>query len=59
MNVGGTLNTVVRSTLPSLMAAAMLNTFATDPGSFASTAAMLPESAEYVPSSFKRSVDIA
>ena len=50
---------VFESTCPSLIAAAMLNTFATDPGSFASTAAMFPESAEYVPSSFKRNVDIA
>ena len=37
----------------------MLNTLATEPGSYASTAAKFPESAVYVPFSLRRIVDNA
>ena len=55
----GTENVDCGVTVPSSMAAATLNTLATEPGSWASTAAMFPAVWEYVPSSLRRTFDIA
>ena len=57
--IPGTENTESAVIFPSLSAALMLNTFATEPGSYASTAAKLPVAMIAAPLSSRRTLDIA
>ena len=55
----GTFRTVSALTVPSFNAALTLKTFATDPGSYASTAAKLPVAITTEPAESRRTLDIA